>query len=142
MHNYSSQTLFYFRNFHSDLNKSIYIDGIWGKKNEARWERNGDREREVSKILWHVFFITLLIFNLRQQIESTEAGKKVLKQLESSNATVELFKKTEEKMVFKRSDNDLEPLELTVNKKVRQIRDFFKRYINSENIPGFGRLFE
>ena len=55
------------------------------------------------------FFITLCIFNFR-------------KQLQSATATVELLKRTEEKLIIKRSEDDQTPVQLTVNKRVRSVQ--------------------
>ena len=58
-------------------------------------------------------FLSLRVIKLR---------KHLLKRLESSEARVELLERAEELLVIKRSEDDLEPLQLTVNKRVSPIK--------------------
>ena len=74
-----------------------------------------------------------------KELESARARVKQLEyttaKLESTTATVERFKRTFELLIIKHSEDDLAPLELTVNKHVSLIRCTFKSY----NLPKISR---
>ena len=58
----------------------------------------------------------------KQLLEKLESARARVKQLESTTATVELYKRTEELLVVKRSDDDPKPIRLTVKKLVSLTR--------------------
>ena len=75
------------------------------------------------------FFISLCVLNFRKQLlKELETARARVRELESSSTTarVELLERTEETIIIKRSEDDLAPLELTVNKRVSQIKLLFR----------------